>query len=165
MCFKNLPIEFDAEGKPFLHAGVANPYGPTATGPRGAPAQLTADKVEELLRRNGYIKELDFDHSMGKISSEDHRAVRQRYEARAIEVMRVLEGAPALHPELVALLAAREGAATAAAPVHPEGPSGREPGIPSSADPEPTMAACLQCDGSNDPDARFCKHCGAKIGS
>ena len=61
MCFKNLPIEFDAQGKPFLRAGVANPYAPTTAAPRGAPAQLTADKIEELLRRNGYIKDLDFD--------------------------------------------------------------------------------------------------------
>ena len=61
MCFKNLPIEFDAQGKPFLRTGVANPYAPTTTAPRGVPTQLTADKVEELLRRNGYIKDLDFD--------------------------------------------------------------------------------------------------------
>src|SRR5262249_51809796 len=61
MCFKNLPIEFDAEGKPFLRAGVANPYGPTVATPRGAPAQLTAERIEELLKRNGYIKDLDFD--------------------------------------------------------------------------------------------------------
>ena len=60
MCFKNLPIEFDAEGKPYLRAGVANPYAPS-TAPRGAPAQLTAERVEELLKRNGYIKDLDFD--------------------------------------------------------------------------------------------------------
>src|SRR5499425_446036 len=61
MCFKNLPIEFDAQGKPYLRAGVANPYAPTTTVPRGAPAQLTAEHVEQLLRRNGFIKELDFD--------------------------------------------------------------------------------------------------------
>ena len=55
MCFKNLPIEFDAQGKPFLRAGVANPYGPATATPRGAPAQLTPDRIEELLKRNGYI--------------------------------------------------------------------------------------------------------------
>ena len=61
MCFKNLPIEFDAQGKPFLRAGVADPYGPSSAGPRGAPAQLTAERIEDLLKRNGYIKDLDFD--------------------------------------------------------------------------------------------------------
>ena len=63
MCFKNLPIEFDEQGKPFLRAGVANPYGPAAAIPRGAPAQLTAERIEELLKRNGYIKDLNFDPS------------------------------------------------------------------------------------------------------
>src|SRR5260370_19692590 len=61
MCFKNLPIEFDAQGKPFLRAGIADPYGPSSAGPRGAPAQLTAERIEDLLKRNGYIKDLDFD--------------------------------------------------------------------------------------------------------
>src|SRR5262249_19343134 len=61
MCFKNLPIEFDAQGKPYLKAGVADPYAPTTAAPRGAPAQLSAERVEELLRRNGYIKDLDYD--------------------------------------------------------------------------------------------------------
>src|SRR5262249_40387319 len=61
MCFKNLPIEFDAQGKPYLKAGVADPYAPATTVPRGAPAQLSAARVEELLRRNGYVKDLDFD--------------------------------------------------------------------------------------------------------
>src|SRR5215831_12534921 len=60
MCFKNLPVEFDQAGKPFLREGIADPYAPRAT-PVGAPAQLTAERVEELLRRNGHIKSVDFD--------------------------------------------------------------------------------------------------------
>ena len=60
MCFKNLPVEFDANGRPFLKDGIANPYEPRQA-PAGAPAQLTHDKIEELLRRNGYIKSVDFD--------------------------------------------------------------------------------------------------------
>ncbi len=60
MCFKNLPIEFDASGKPFLRGGVANPYEP-ASAPVGAPKQLTHSQVEELLRRNGHITSVDFD--------------------------------------------------------------------------------------------------------
>ena len=26
MCFKNLPVEFDQDGRPFLREGVADPY-------------------------------------------------------------------------------------------------------------------------------------------
>jgi len=61
MCFKNLPIEFDAAGKPFLREGVANPYAPSAEKPGGVPMQLTTKQIEELLKRNGHIQSVDFD--------------------------------------------------------------------------------------------------------
>lgn len=61
MCFKNLPVEFDAQGKPFLREGIRDPYGAGTAAPSGGPRQMTADKVEDLLRRNGHIKALDFD--------------------------------------------------------------------------------------------------------
>src|SRR5438093_940744 len=59
MCFKNLPVEFDAQGKAFLKEGIANPYGPVE--PQGIPKQLTTGQIEELLRRNGHIRPIDFD--------------------------------------------------------------------------------------------------------
>ena len=61
MCFKNLPVEFDKDGRPYLKEGVADPYTPTRTAPVGAPMQLSAGQVEELVRRNGHIKSVDFD--------------------------------------------------------------------------------------------------------
>jgi hydrogenase large subunit len=60
MCFKNLPVEFDDSGRPFLRDGIANPYEPRQA-PAGVPLQLPHDKIEELLQRNGYIKAVDFD--------------------------------------------------------------------------------------------------------
>jgi hydrogenase large subunit len=60
MCFKNLPVEFDDSGRPFLREGIANPYEPREA-PAGAPLQLTHEKVKELLERNGFIKSVDFD--------------------------------------------------------------------------------------------------------
>lgn len=59
MCFKNLPVDFDDQGKPYLRAGVANPYEPNA--PLGVPTQLTPGKIEDLLRKNGHIQSVDFD--------------------------------------------------------------------------------------------------------
>ncbi len=62
MCFKNLPIEFDADGRPHLRGGIANPYEPsTATAPVGAPVQLSQSQIEELLAKNGHIRSVDFD--------------------------------------------------------------------------------------------------------
>ncbi|MFN8523744.1 MAG: nickel-dependent hydrogenase large subunit [Chloroflexota bacterium] len=57
MCFKNLPIEFDAQGKARLKEGVADPYGYRAT-------TTVADqqaRIQELLARNGHIQEVSID--------------------------------------------------------------------------------------------------------
>lgn len=61
MCFKNLPIEFDAQGVPSLKAGVADPYSVSWEGGEGVPKQLSHRDVEELLRRNGHIRSVDYD--------------------------------------------------------------------------------------------------------
>ncbi len=56
MCFKNLPIEFDENGRASLKEGVANPYSYET---KSLADQ--EDKIQELLARNGYIKNVDFD--------------------------------------------------------------------------------------------------------
>jgi hydrogenase large subunit len=61
MCFKNLPVEFDANGKPYLREGVRDPYGTTTTVPAGVPKQLSEDQVRELVKRNGHITTVDYD--------------------------------------------------------------------------------------------------------
>jgi hypothetical protein len=88
------------------------------------------DEKRRLLRA---IKELDFDHGIGKLSDQDHAAVLAAYKLRAIEVMRALDAEAEIHPELAAVLRRRHGG---------EGQT------------------CPACAGRNDPDARFCKHCG-----
>jgi hydrogenase large subunit len=61
MCFKNLPIEIDDQGRMSLREDAAVAYGlrerPQTTGPR----PLTDEQVRELVARNGYIKDVDFD--------------------------------------------------------------------------------------------------------
>jgi hydrogenase large subunit len=54
MCFQNLPIEFDAKGRPYLKEGVANPYAYQTRA-------LDRSRVEELLARNGHIKDINID--------------------------------------------------------------------------------------------------------
>jgi hydrogenase large subunit len=56
MCFKNLPIEFDAQGRATLLEGVRDPY---AYETRSLADQ--EDKIKDLLARNGHIKSVDFD--------------------------------------------------------------------------------------------------------
>jgi molybdenum-dependent DNA-binding transcriptional regulator ModE len=65
-------------------------------------AELREDK-RRLLRA---IKELEFDHDMGKLSDEDFREIGDRYRLRAIEVLRLLDEGDDLHPQLAEHLAA-----------------------------------------------------------
>ena len=62
MCFRNLPVDFDADGKAFLKGGVVNPYATeTQVSAPFEAKPLTHDKIRELLARNGHIKNVDFD--------------------------------------------------------------------------------------------------------
>lgn len=85
MCFKNLPIEFDAEGRAYLRKGVADPYAPGANAPTGAPAQLTHEKIEDLLRRNGHIQAVDFDPVTRVAGALAFHAVTDLKERKVLE--------------------------------------------------------------------------------
>jgi hydrogenase large subunit len=54
MCFQNLPVEFDAHGRPRLVEGRADPYG-------YQPREVDRAGVEELLRRNGQVRDINID--------------------------------------------------------------------------------------------------------
>jgi zinc-ribbon domain len=93
---------------------------------------------EQLLREKAFalrsIKELEFDHAMGKVSDKDYQEIGARLRARAPALMEAIEGAE--QP------AAPARAAKAA---------------------KPASRACPACGTPNDPDAKFCKQCGGKL--
>lgn len=143
---------------------------------RGAGHFSQAELRDEKRRLLRAIKELEFDHGMGKLSQQDFDAVIGTYRLRAIEVMRSLDGGE-LHPELRRLLAERDQAAAAAAasttPSEPAAPTA--PAEPAAPPVPPTAASlppssldktsriCPTCTAHNDNDARFCKACGAQL--
>jgi len=117
------------------------------------------DEFQRLLRG---LKELEFDHEMGKISEQDFSSLEQAYRARALDLMQALElekqtgdGSPGLHTDLQKELdrRAREVRLTF---------SGSDLKLDATPKAESGVVekACGKCDGHNDPDAKFCKHCG-----
>ncbi len=54
MCFQNLPVEFDEQGRPHLKEGVANPYAYRTHA-------LDRSQVEALLARGGQIRDVNID--------------------------------------------------------------------------------------------------------
>ncbi|MDX1665324.1 MAG: nickel-dependent hydrogenase large subunit [Candidatus Promineifilaceae bacterium] len=54
MCFQNLPIEFDEQGRAYLREEVENPYAYQRH-------EIDRSRIEELLARNGHIKDVNID--------------------------------------------------------------------------------------------------------
>jgi hydrogenase large subunit len=88
MCFKNLPVEFDADGRASLRGGIPNPYAASAA-PMNVPLQLTQEQVEELVRRNGHVKSVDFDPVTRVAGALAFHAVADLKDRRIIEARSV----------------------------------------------------------------------------
>jgi hypothetical protein len=107
-----------------------------------ARRELERDK-RNLLKA---IKELEFDHSMGKLSDADYHDLVARYRASAVAVMRRLdEGAVTYRALIEREVRERLGAAAPAPAAAVEG------------------RVCPACARVNDEDAAFCKACGCKL--
>src|SRR5690606_24917571 len=102
------------------------------SGPIDAVTRTAHEQEKMMVLRS--IKELEFDHSMGKVSQADFDEINTRLRARALALMEQLEAAPVVAQEV--------------APAAPE-PSGPAP--------------CAACGAENDADARFCKACGTRM--
>lgn len=99
------------------------------------------------------IKELEFDRAMGKVSDTDFMEMAGRLRSRAAGLIKRLDDGQSYREQIEQELARRIGPATGA--VH---------GAPASP-PETVPAAepCAACGTTTDPDARFCKQCGASL--
>jgi hypothetical protein len=137
-------------------------------------AALERDKLLTLRS----IKELEFDRAMGKVSEPDFVEMRDRLRARALRLMRQLEGA-SLYRQMIEQDLGRsqplERLGAALSPVEGQGAATNTPIAPTStsaaafsspeaaAGIETAPVACLACGTANDPDARFCKRCGERL--
>jgi hypothetical protein len=99
--------------------------------PLGERAREVLEREKMLVLRS--IKELEFDHAMGKVGEADFKDLSGRLRARALGLMQDLERADAGRP-----------------------PS---PAPPAS----PARRPCANCGTTNDPDAKFCKNCGQRV--
>ena len=119
-----------------LAGGNEGALAQAAAAPGSVSRSALAQEQRRVLRA---IKELDFDHAMGKLSTADHTTILQRYKLRAVELMRGLDEDGTLHPQTVTAL---------------------ERGVNSSPARAASSHDCGACGVSNDADARFCKACG-----
>jgi zinc ribbon protein len=90
------------------------------------------------------LKELDFDHEMGKVSDKDFNDISTQYRARAIRVMRQLDDAGRDYEQMITRDLEKRKA-------------------PVDGAPPPVSDKCAKCGTRNDSDAEFCKKCGSKL--
>ncbi|MCA1586371.1 MAG: zinc ribbon domain-containing protein [Acidobacteria bacterium] len=133
------------------------------------------------------IKELEFDHAMGKVAKADFEEMGARLRSRAIGLLQKLEDGNGYRAIVERELQMRLAGRTAApgGPTPAESP-GRDPGW-GALEPPPqaesdavegdaaaeaearastlrsSVQACASCGVENDSDARFCKRCGTKL--
>ena len=125
-------------------------------GPRllGGRTRAALEREKTLVLRS--IKELEFDHAMGKVSEKDFADMGGRLRARATRLMRQLDAGSGYRSEIEKEITRRIGAAPAGSLEQARGGSTQQ-------DPPYVAGTCASCGTSNDTDARFCKHCGHSI--
>jgi hypothetical protein len=137
-----------------LHGALAGFFG---TGqampePRGERATDALVREKALVLRS--IKELEFDHAMGKVAEADFTNISTRLRARAVALMQELDraAAPPVRAEKAALPAR-------AAKMQKVETVAKTPEAPAAA----RVAFCGECGAKADAGQRFCKACGAQL--
>ena len=125
-------------------SGSDEPVGPQMFGGR---TRAALEREKSLVLRS--IKDLEFDHAMGKVSDKDFSEMGARLRARAAGLIRQLDAGTSYRQAIEAEIEKR---------VHVRKPEEKP------AAPKTTTKLCLSCRTPNDPDARFCKACGCQLG-
>jgi hypothetical protein len=94
------------------------------------------------------IRELDFDHRMGKVDDEDYRRMRGEYAGQAVALLKEIDRG--------------NGRGRAADEVEQEVASLRKKGRGGKAQ---ASATCPSCGSGMKAGDRFCARCGAKAGN
>jgi len=137
--------------------GSDEPAGPQIFGGR---TRAALEREKSLVLRS--IKDLEFDHAMGKVSDKDFAEMSARLRARAAGLIRQLDAGTSYRQAIEAEVEKR---------VHVKKPEEKPPVATTATTATATATAttttklCLSCCTPNDPDARFCKGCGYQLGN
>jgi hypothetical protein len=140
-------------------SGLEEPGGTQIFGGR---TRAALEREKSLVLRS--IKDLEFEHAMGKVSDKDFAEMGARLRARAAGLMRQLDAGTTYRQAIEAEVAKRvkAPAPAAAASVEKTDAAGRT--LSGPPEQKATTKLCLSCCTPNDPDARFCKGCGYQLG-
>ena len=139
----------------------------------GNRTRVALEREKSLVLRS--IKELEFDHAMGKVGEADYHDMAGRLRSRAVRLIEQLDNTSSGYAELIErelarrLVKASGGSAESEeqrAESEEQGAEGEEQRAESIERPQDVTSAagvCPSCATANDDDARFCKSCGTKL--
>jgi hypothetical protein len=139
---------------------------PGSTQVLGGRTRAALEREKALVLRS--IKELEFDRDMGKVSEKDFAEMSARLRARAAGLMRQLDAGTGYRQLIEREIEKRIGKSEVTRGASGAGSKEQDPSThvrAGSEEQDPAYTVCAQCRGNNDLDARFCKHCGAKVGA
>jgi hypothetical protein len=115
----------------------------------GGRTRTAMEREKALVLRS--LKELEFDFAMGKMAKADFDEMSARLRSRALGLMRQLDAGGGYREQIAKEVESRLGDAS-----------------PVRLKPDTTVVVeatglCGECNTQNDPDAKFCKNCGAKL--
>ena len=139
-------------------AGAEDSAGKRRPLPRASLSGEQRALVHEKDELLAAIRELRFEHELGKVNDADLQRFEQRYRARARDVLRMLDEQLEPHREQARALIDQALAGLDKTAVPAEAVSEKP-----ASDATPGRAACASCGASNEPDAVFCKKCGARV--
>ena len=116
----------------------------------GGRTRIALEREKALVLRS--LKELEFDFAMGKMAKADFDEMSGRLRARALGLMRQLDAGGGYKEQIAKEIESRLS----------KEPVRLKPDTTEIIEIEAT-GLCGACDTRNDPDAKFCKNCGAKL--
>lgn len=123
----------------------------------GNRTRAALEREKNLVLRT--IKELEFDHAMGKIAVADYDDMVRKLRTRAARLLKQLDNTGTGYREIIERELASRLGKLGAAPLGDSDLSGvRDEGQGVS-----VTSACSSCGTANDEDAKFCKGCGTKL--
>ena len=128
----------------------------------GKRTRAALEREKSLVLRS--IKDLEFDHAMGKVSDKDFSEMGARLRARAAGLLRQLDAGTSYRQAIETEIEKRVGKAAPAVAAPAVAAPARPAAAPAAASDKTKTKLCLSCCTPNDPDARFCKGCGYQLG-
>jgi hypothetical protein len=132
----------------------------------GGRTRAALEREKTLVLRS--IKDLEFDHAMGKLSDKDFAEMGARLRGRAAGLLRQLDAGSGYREAIQMEIDKRVGKSSKGAARTVSAPAPRtvepQPVAPAPAPAEEAARMCQSCCTMNDPDARFCKGCGYNLG-